>query len=122
MGKLVPFAIPVKKQTATDLIAELGPPPEDSLELQHWQHRALSIQSFDAQTDPKLSPEERRAWAIKFARAMVHATPHDELYQARQEVRADEQHLEGKTLTGKVEARTNAKKRQPKRLRAPAKK
>lgn len=118
MGKLVPFNRPTRKKKSP--YEKLGPPPDDAIEGANWLSRLLRLELFEVVIDEKTTAKERRADILRLGRAITQATPNDEIFQARQEVRADESEIEGETLKGQVSIRGQTK--QPRRLRAKPKK
>ena len=103
MGKLVAFSQRVKR--IADPYEELGPPPDDAIEGAAWLSRLLRIELFAVVVDKKSTPKDRRADILRLGRAITQATPNDEIFQARQEVRADESEIEGNLIPLDAERR-----------------
>ncbi len=98
MGKLVPFDEPDAKTKPEDV----GAPPDDAIAGAGWLHRLLRLELWDVLQDATLKPHERRAAVLRFSRAITAATPNHELFQVREQLKADEAETDGKSLGGEV--------------------
>ncbi|HEU02883.1 hypothetical protein LCGC14_1116780 [marine sediment metagenome] len=111
MGKLVPFRVPNAKPRAP-----VGVPPDDPLERASWLHNLLCNELFDAITDGTLTATERRDLVFQFSNRITQAMPNHEIAAARDELRRDEDKIDGKKkLGGQVTGATGS---EPRPLRA----
>ncbi len=106
MADLTPF---------TEETDQLEAPPDDSIAGAAWLAKLLRKELHEVASDPSLTAAERRDGVLKFAKAIISSTPNHELYEAREEIRDDENESKLETLTGTV---TDAPTPGARRLRA----
>jgi len=95
MGKLVRYA---------DIVRDVPDVPDDAIGAAEWVHNVLCQELHDNLADPALVGEKRRDTILKLSMRVVQATPHSELFQARESLREEENAVSGNSkLRGKLE-------------------
>lgn len=108
MGELVAFTAEPEPEEE---------PPTDSIGGAAWLARLLRKEIYGVTRDPGLSTAERRDQILKFSKVITSSTPNQELYEARQVIREEEEEVQVSKLRGSV---TSAKTQGTRRLRADA--
>lgn len=89
-------------------ILDLGNPPSDPLEAQHWAYRITIASMADAARDADLSPRERRKEIRTIGAAAARLLPNASIAEAVAMIKADRAELEAKQRArggAKLEAR-----------------
>jgi hypothetical protein len=103
MGKLVRY---------TDIVRIVPDVPEDAIGAAEWVHGVLCTELHNMLADAALVGDKRRDTILKLSARVVQATPHSELYKARESLREDEEQISSKgKLRGKLEDSVSGRSR-----------
>lgn len=97
VGELVQFRLVEEKRAK-----EVDAPPDDPLQRAHWVHSVLCEELYDILNDRGLMEADRRDMVLKFSAKIISATPHNDLHDARQRLRAKEKDTASSQVGGTI--------------------
>ena len=79
----------------TDIVRQIPEVPADAIGCAEWVHKVLCQELARVIGDPALVGESRRIAIEKLSMRVISATPHSELYKAREVVKGEEAKIAG---------------------------